>query len=131
MIKYKVGRPKNFKLSKESKDKIKKANTGKNNGMYKKIESIAIDSNGYQLIKIAEHKWVKYHRYLVEKYIGYKLKKGWIIHHIDKNTSNNKLTNLYIFKSLKYHMYFEILTKFKEINKFILKSNLKNYRRKK
>jgi hypothetical protein len=84
----------------------------------------------YQRIKIAEHKWQQYHCYLIEKYLNYKLLKKWIIHHIDSDGRNNKLKNLYIFKSKAGHRHFETLIKFKEIDRFILKSNLKKFKRK-
>ena len=71
-----------------------------------------------QMIKVARHQWMTLHRYKVEKYIGYKLKKGWIIHHIDGNPLHNRLFNLYIFKNKGLHLDFEILVKANIINRF-------------
>jgi hypothetical protein len=104
---------------------------GKNHPLWKDIGSIVMNPNssGYKQIKISNHKWGALHIYLVEKYIGRKLKKGWIIHHIDGNKLNNKLKNLYLFKNIGWHSIFEKLVKMKIINRFILKSNVKLFRK--
>lgn len=43
------------------------------------------------------------HRYIYEKYIDRYLDKKEIIHHIDGNKLNNKITNLERLPSLKAH----------------------------
>lgn len=93
------------------------------------IGTIVISSNGYNLIKLGNKNWIPYYHYLIEKYIGYKLKKGWIIHHIDGNQLNDKLFNLYIFINRRQHSYFESLIKDNIINRFSIKSNLKLFRK--
>lgn len=87
--------------------------------------------NRYSIIKSLTGKWIAEHRYVVEQYIGYKLKFGWIVHHIDGDTNNNKLKNLYIFEKRIYHSAFEILVRIKLIDRFILKSNLNIYKKEK
>jgi len=37
-----------------------------------------------------------YHRMLIEKYLGLTLNQKYVVHHIDKNPNNNKLSNLRI-----------------------------------
>ena len=97
----------------------------------RKIGSIRTISKGYKQIKIPDGRWQRLSRYLVEKYIGYKLKKGWMVHHIDGIPLNDTLSNLYIFKNMGLHLNFEMLIKYKIIDRFILKSNLKDFRLKK
>jgi hypothetical protein len=89
-----------------------------------------LKSKRYKEIKVSPNKWMRLSRYLVEQYIGYKLKKGWMIHHIDGNSLNDILKNFYIFKNMGLHLDFEMLVKHKIVNRFILKSNLKDFRRK-
>lgn len=126
--KNRIYKNRNKTILKMSKSAKKRLLYIKNHPMYKKIGIIVIHHN-YKYIKISEKKWIPLHRYLVEKYIGYKLKKGWIVHHIDGNSLNNKLSNLYIFTKMGYHSAFGILIRVKIINRFILKSNLKEFKK--
>jgi uncharacterized protein with WD repeat len=114
-----------LKMSNSAKERLR---LKKNHPMYKNIGTIVIHQ-GYKYIKESELIWKPLHCYVVEKYIGYKLKKEWIVHHIDGNSLNNDLSNLYIFRKKGYHSSLEILIKIKVINRFILKSNLKEFRR--
>lgn len=95
---------------------------------YKQVGYIRRMTDNYCLIKRLNEVWRPLHRYLVEKYIGRKLKHNEIIHHIDGNGLNNKLRNLYIFKSVAGHRHFESLIRYKEIDRFVLKSNLKEFK---
>ena len=89
-----------------------------------------LKTKGYREIKIAIGKsWMRLSRYLVEQYIVYKLGKGWMIHHIDGNPKNDKLLNLYIFKNMGLHLNFTLLVKYGILNKFILKSNLNEFKK--
>jgi hypothetical protein len=117
--------------SKLSKNKISKALTGENHPEYRKIGSISINRLGEKIIKIKEHLWITYYRYKVEKYIGYKIKKGWLIHHIDGNRQNNKLSNLYIFKKRGIHTALELLIRDNIIDRFTLINNLKLFKKEK
>jgi hypothetical protein len=120
--------------------------TGKDNSFYGKkhtkesklLNALAHDrpigsirilkDKGYRQIKISPNKWMRLSRYLVEQYIGYKLKKGWMIHHIDDKPSNDNLSNLYIFRNMGLHLNFTLLVKYGIISRFILKSNLKEFK---
>lgn len=93
----------------------------------KPIGTKRIDSYGYILIKLKD-KWIPFHRYKIELYIGRKLKKTEIIHHIDGNTKNNNLKNLYIFNSPNTHHSVEVCINEGIINKYYIKSNLENYK---
>ena len=67
------------------------------------IGSIRIlQDKGYKQIKTAQNKWMRLSRYMVEKYIGYKLKKGWMVHHIDENPSHDELSNFIYLKIWDY-----------------------------
>ena len=48
------------------------------------------------------------YRKLVEACVGRKLLSTEVIHHIDGNHYNNKIDNLYIFKSARSHMLYHI-----------------------
>lgn len=67
--------------------------------------------NKYVYIK-KDEKRILEHVYVVEKFIGYKLKKGWVVHHINLKKYDNRICNLMIFKSQKKHASFHI--KFKK-----------------
>ena len=70
------------------------------------------DRNGYSLLKMREHPaaykegYILLHRYVVEAYIGRFLNSEEIIHHIDKNRSNNLPENLYLFSNRRTHIIF-------------------------
>lgn len=141
---------KNQKHTKKTKDKIRrkligisiknfhkdncncsfcKGHLGEDNWKYKKIGFVKTDKyNEYKYIKVSEGYWQTEHRYLVEQYIGYKLHKGWVVHHIDSNGCNNELSNLYIFKDAGLHRAVEYVIKSKLFN-IHLKSNLKEFKR--
>lgn len=86
------------------------------------------DSRGYRWLKIGNRKYVSEHRYKVEKYIGRKLKKTELVHHLDGNGLNNKLNNLYLFTNKAIHFSIEILIKYNYLERDFLKSNLKKFK---
>ena len=102
---------------------MKGINLGKKNGMYREIGSLYI-SHGYQMIKVGEHKYESYHRYLIKKFIGRTLKHSEHVHHIDGNPLNNLLENLYVFKNSAHHRCFECLIKNGYIKRVFLISNV-------
>lgn len=85
-------------------------------------------NRGYIWVKVGKQKYVAQQRYIVEKYIGRKLKKNELVHHIDGNKMNNKLRNLYIFTNKAIHFSIEILIKYGYIGRDFLKTNLKEFK---
>lgn len=67
----------------------------KNNGGF-------IDEKGYKrLSKNGKH--IREHRKIFENYYKIKLTPKMVIHHIDKNRSNNKIENLQFFRHFQAH----------------------------
>lgn len=106
---------------------------GKEHFSWKKLGSFHFSQFGkYKLIKVGHNNWRAEHRILVENYLNRKLKKNEVIHHIDENTHNNNLNNLYVFSKRGYHSAFTVLAQNKIISLSVLKSNLlilKKYKR--
>ncbi|NRO92861.1 HNH endonuclease [Lactobacillus helveticus] len=61
---------------------------------YRPIGTVVAHSDGYRYIKIAEHKWQSYQRYLWEKVNHKKLKRNQIVLFLDGNRDNYKPDNL-------------------------------------
>lgn len=61
---------------------------------YAPIGSFREDSNGYIRIKVANRKWMLYHRYLWEKHYNKKLPQDMIIVFLDGNRRNFNIENL-------------------------------------
>ena len=116
-----IGKPR----SEETKKKIGKANKGNvawNRG--KKFPQISgkkhhnwkggkfIDRYGYILIHKPKHpfcnksNYVYEHRLVMEKHLGRYLKSTEIVHHIDRNRQNNRLSNLLLFPNQSAHIKF-------------------------
>jgi VCBS repeat-containing protein len=70
------------------------------------VEFMQKPVHGYISILVDGH-WIYEHRYVVQQFIGRELKDGEVIHHIDGNTKNNVIYNLYLFKTQKEHKAFE------------------------
>jgi hypothetical protein len=64
------------------------------------------NKNGYIQIFIDGY-WILEHKYIVEQFIGRELKKNEVIPHINSIKSDNRISNLMIFKSQKEHKSFE------------------------
>jgi hypothetical protein len=69
-----------------------------------------INDNGYVLI-LDGLMWKLEHKIVVENFIGRKLKKEEVIHHLDFNKKNNKIENLMLFHNQKEHASFHIKIK--------------------
>ena len=63
------------------------------------------------------------HRYIIECQIGRQLKKEEIVHHINNNTSNNKITNLWLFNNQSKHA----TNHFNELKNHTYLENYKKY----
>jgi hypothetical protein len=85
-------------------------------------------NRGYIWVKIGKKKYISQQRFVAGKYIGRKLKKTELVHHIDGNGLNNKINNLYIFTKKEVHFSFEILIKNKYLKRTFLKSNLNDFK---
>lgn len=64
--------------------------------------------NKYKSKKINGKK-VDEHRWIFEKYLGRKLTKKEVVHHIDNDKSNNDINNLMLFPTKKAHTKFHYL----------------------
>ncbi len=70
------------------------------------------DGHGYMLIYSPQHpfksvgKYVYEHRLVMEKHLGRYLKTPEIVHHINKDTFNNKISNLMLFPNHYTHLAF-------------------------
>jgi hypothetical protein len=53
-----------------------------------------------------------------------------MVHHIDGNKMNDTISNFYIFRNMGLHLNFEILLKYKILERNVLKSNLKEFKEK-
>lgn len=61
---------------------------------YQKIGTITKHKDGYRFIKLAEHKWQLYQRYVWEKYHHEKLKRSQTVLFLDGNRDNYAPDNL-------------------------------------
>lgn len=65
----------------------------------------SINFHGYIRLRYKKG-YIYKHRFLMEQYLGRKLKSNEVVHHIDGDRSNNKRSNLMIFKK-RLHDKFE------------------------
>lgn len=92
-------------------------NVGKNHPCWKGGRFKA--SDGYIYIYQPTHpcaninKYVFEHRLIMEKYLGKKLKKNEVVHHIDGNKSNNNISNLQAMSN-REHMYLHTKLNFEQ-----------------
>lgn len=106
---------KNIPMSSEIKDKISKTLKGRKSPNFK--VGYYINPKGYKFIWINEKiKYIREHRYVMEKHIGRKLKPYELVHHKDGNKINNSIENLEImsFSAHSTHHQPKILGKIKK-----------------
>ena len=58
------------------------------------------DENGYKRYKDSDK---PIHRYMAEKKLGRKLRLGEVVHHKDRDKTNNSKQNLWVFKNQAAH----------------------------
>jgi hypothetical protein len=80
--------------------------TGKKNG--RNVGEIRIDERGYCFIYLPNHpqsyrRRYALHRYIMEQHLGRILTREEVVHHIDKNKSNNDISNLQLMANDKEH----------------------------
>lgn len=64
-----------------------------------------ITKSGYIKI-LTEEGWINEHTYIIEKFIGRKLTSNEVVHHINSNKQDNRLSNLMIFPNQIEHLKF-------------------------
>jgi len=62
------------------------------------------NGNGYITVREKSRITKLEHRLVMEKYIGRKLTKEEVVHHIDENRKNNHISNLMLFKNNSEHI---------------------------
>lgn len=83
----------------------------------------------YNAIRVNGHKsancsgYIMEHRHIVEKFLGRELNPSEVVHHIDENTTNNNIENLYLFPSTGLHTSYHNNVRYGNCEK-INKSNL-------
>jgi|WetSurMetagenome_2_1015567.scaffolds.fasta_scaffold34565_2 hypothetical protein len=77
-----------------------------------------VGKNGYKYIR-ENGKYVLEHKNVYEKYYGIKIKKGYCVHHIDRNKLNNTIENLEIM-SRKEHARLHHIKLSKEDVEFVI-----------
>lgn len=71
-----------------------------------------VNNSGYKYIYMPQHPfsnksgYIKYSRFIIEKHICRYLNSKEVVHHIDRNKSNDNLINLMLFSNNSEHMKF-------------------------
>jgi len=80
-------------LKKRFKDNPPKRKSGKECNGWKGGTGVR---NGYRWVYVGKYELMQEHRYVMEKYLGRKLLKEEIIHHINRDKLDNRIENLEI-----------------------------------
>lgn len=67
---------------------------------FRKKSGIYNDAKGYKRFEDSD---TPVHQWAAEKKLGRKLKPGEVVHHKDRNKSNNNPANLHVFSSQQAH----------------------------
>lgn len=68
--------------------------------------------------------YVMAHRLVVEVVLGRYLDGGEVVHHINWDTTDNRVENLFVFENNGEHLRYHIICKYNPVLKTWLKSNL-------
>ena len=80
-----------------------------------KVKQIEIEKQTFYQRKIQSNyihilvnkTWILEHRFLVSEFIDRPLDKNEVVHHISFNKLDNRMENLFLFKSQREHKHFE------------------------
>ena len=87
---------------------------------------VFLDGSGYRVIRTGnpgKYKYAREHCFVVENFIGRKLHKNEVVHHINEIKNDNRIENLYIFPSSSKHITYHGLLRCGKVKK-IIESNL-------
>ena len=100
------------RLSEETKQKMSKSRIGEKNWNWNGGKTK--NKYGYVILN-TENGFIREHRLLIENFLGRKLNPEEVIHHINGNTSDNRLENLRLFANNSEHQkYHRIQNKLSE-----------------
>jgi hypothetical protein len=113
-------------FSDETKQKMSESKRGENNSRYK---GRRVTGDNYVLIFCADHPYrnvancVQEHRLVMEKELGRYLEPVEVVHHINKDTLDNRLENLMLFDNNAEHSKYHKIIR-RGSNEYLCKKNL-------
>ena len=62
-----------------------------------------VDTAGYVTLQVKSGMRVREHRFIMEKYLGRKLNKSELVHHINQDRTDNKINNLKVVSRAEHN----------------------------